>query len=76
MLFSDRSLGQKSTLQTLVDGTLSTRVVTEVDRVQEMPVSFGDPGLILYEAEDIPQDRAWCSPANLAPIPCAAQPSA
>ena len=42
---SNRSRGEKSTLQTLVDDTLSTRVVTEVDRVQDnMPVSFGFPG--------------------------------
>ena len=51
---------KKSTLQTLVDDTLSTRVLTEVDRVQDnMPVSFGDTGLILYEAEEIPEAFTW-----------------
>jgi len=51
---------KKATLQKLVDDTLSTRVLTEVDRVQDnMPVSFGDTGLILYEAEEIPEAFTW-----------------
>ena len=51
---------KKATLQTLVDDTLSTRVLTEVDRVQDnIPVSFGDTGLILYEAEEIPEAFTW-----------------
>lgn len=51
---------KKATLQTLVDDTLSTRVLTEVDRVQDnMPVSFGDTGLILYEVEEIPEAFTW-----------------
>jgi hypothetical protein len=51
---------KKASLQTLVNDTLSTRVLTEVDRVQDnMPVSFGDTGLILYEAEEIPEAFTW-----------------
>lgn len=51
---------KKAALQTLVDETLSTRILTEVDRVQDnMPVSFGDTGLILYEAEEIPEAFTW-----------------
>ena len=51
---------KKATLQTLVDDTLSTRVLTEVDRVQDnIPVSFGDTGLILYEVEEIPEAFTW-----------------
>ena len=51
---------KKSALQTLVAGVLSTRALTEVDRVQDnVPVSFGDTGLILYEAEEIPEAFTW-----------------
>lgn len=51
---------KKSALQALVDETLSTRILTEVDRVQDnIPVSFGDTGLILYEAEEIPEAFTW-----------------
>ncbi|MDQ3116168.1 MAG: hypothetical protein M3Q86_06100 [Verrucomicrobiota bacterium] len=51
---------KKSALQALVDDTLSTRILTEVDRVQDnLPVSFGDTGLILYEAEEIPEAFTW-----------------
>jgi hypothetical protein len=51
---------KKASLQTLVNDTLSTRVLTEVDWVQDnMPVSFGDTGLVLYEAEEIPEAFTW-----------------
>jgi hypothetical protein len=54
------SAAKKSSLEALVDDTLSTRVLTEVDRVQDnIPVSFGDTGLILYEAEEIPEAFTW-----------------
>jgi hypothetical protein len=47
-------------LAKLVRGTLSTRELTEVDRVQDnVPVSFGDTGLVLYETEDIPEAFTW-----------------
>ena len=47
-------------MQTLVGDVLSTRALTEVDRVQDnVPVSFGDTGLILYEAEEIPEAFTW-----------------
>jgi hypothetical protein len=51
---------KKATLETLVADTLNTRILTEVDRVQDnMPVGFGDTGLILYEAEEIPEAFTW-----------------
>ena len=51
---------KKSALQTLVADVLSTRALTEVDRVQDnVPVSFGDTGLILYEAEEIAEAFTW-----------------
>jgi hypothetical protein len=51
---------KKSALQSLLAGVLSTRALTEVDRVQDnIPVSFGDTGLILYEAEEIPEAFTW-----------------
>ncbi len=51
---------KKAMLQTLVSDALSTRVLTEIDRVQDnVPVSFGDTGLILYEAEEIPEAFTW-----------------
>ena len=51
---------KKSALQSLIADVLSTRALTEVDRVQDnVPVSFGDTGLILYEAEDIPEAFTW-----------------
>lgn len=47
-------------LQKLVSKTLSTRELTEVDRVQDnVPVSFGDTGLVLYEADEIPEAFTW-----------------
>lgn len=47
-------------MQSLVSDVLSTRALTEVDRVQDnVPVSFGDTGLILYEAEEIPEAFTW-----------------
>ncbi len=51
---------KKAALQSLVSDVLSTRALTEVDRVQDnVPVSFGDTGLILYEAEEIPEAFTW-----------------
>jgi hypothetical protein len=51
---------KKTMLQTLVNDALSTRVLTEIDRVQDnVPVSFGDTGLVLYEAEEIPEAFTW-----------------
>ena len=51
---------KKAVLQSLVSDVLSTRALTEVDRVQDnVPVSFGDTGLILYEAEEIPEAFTW-----------------
>jgi hypothetical protein len=47
-------------LQVLIDNTLSTCALTEVDRVQDnVTVNFGDTGLILYEAEEIPEALTW-----------------
>jgi hypothetical protein len=51
---------KEAALQKLVRKTLSTRALTEVDRVQDnVPVSFGDTGLVLYEAEEIPEAFTW-----------------
>ncbi len=51
---------KQAALQKLVSKTLSTRALTEVDRVQDnIPVSFGDTGLVLYEADDIPEAFTW-----------------
>jgi hypothetical protein len=51
---------KQTALEKLVRKTLSTRVLTEIDRVQDnVPVSFGDTGLVLYEAEDIPEAFTW-----------------
>ena len=47
-------------LQALVSDTLSTRALTEIDRVRDnVAVDFGDTGLILYEAEEIPEAFSW-----------------
>jgi hypothetical protein len=49
-----------ATLKKLVAGALSSRTLTEIDRVQDnIPVSFGDTGLVLYEAEEIPEAFTW-----------------
>ena len=51
---------KEAALAKLVRGTLSRRELTEVDRVQDnVPVSFGDTGLVLYEAEEIPEAFTW-----------------
>jgi hypothetical protein len=51
---------KEAALAKLVRGTLSTRELTEVDRVGDnVPVSFGDTGLVLYEAEEIPEAFTW-----------------
>ena len=51
---------KKATLQTLVSEPIRTRGLTEVDRVRDnVPVDFGDTGLILYEAEEIPEAFTW-----------------
>jgi len=51
---------KQTALEKLVRRTLSTRELTEVDRVQDnVPVSFGDTGLVLYETEDIPEAFTW-----------------
>lgn len=51
---------REAAMQKLVRQTLSTRDLTELDRVQDnVPVSFGDTGLILYEAEEIPEAFTW-----------------
>ena len=51
---------KEAALQKLVRKTLSTRALTEVDRVQDnVPVSFGDTGLVVYEAEEIPEAFTW-----------------
>jgi hypothetical protein len=51
---------KKTMLQTLVNDAVSTRVLTEIDRVQDnVPVNFGDTGLVLHEAEDIPEAFTW-----------------
>ena len=41
----------------MVNDAISSRVqLTEIDRVQDnVPVSFGDTGLVLYEGEEIPE---------------------
>lgn len=52
--------GKKAALQTLIQQTISTRKLTEIDRVQDnVPVLFGDTGLVLYEAEEIPESFTW-----------------
>ena len=57
---SNDPAARKSMLQALIDNTLSTRALTEVDRVQDnVTVNFGDTGLILYEAEEIPDAFTW-----------------
>ena len=54
------SAAKQSALTTLVGNTLAARALTEVDQVRDnVPVSFGDTGLILYEAEDIPEAFTW-----------------
>ena len=51
---------RSATLQTLIVNALSTCALTEIDRVQDnVPVNFGDTGLILYEAEEIPEAFTW-----------------
>jgi hypothetical protein len=56
----ERSRGQTSRSGKAVEQDLSTRALTEIDRVQDnVPVRFGDTGLILYEAEDIPEAFTW-----------------
>jgi hypothetical protein len=51
---------KEAALQKLVRKTLSTRALAEVDRVQDnVPVSFGDTGLVVYEAEEIPEAFTW-----------------
>ncbi|MBA3543391.1 MAG: hypothetical protein H0T83_02985 [Chthoniobacterales bacterium] len=51
---------KEAALQKLVRQTLNTRDLTELDRVQDnVPVSFGDTGLVLYEAEEIPEAFTW-----------------
>ena len=51
---------KKTMLQTLVNDAISSRVLTEIDRVQDnVPVSFGDTGLVLYEGEEIPEAFTW-----------------
>ena len=51
---------KQTALEKLVRKALSTRALTEVDRVQDnVPVSFGDTGLVLYEAEEIPEAFTW-----------------
>lgn len=57
---SNDAASKRALLQTLVDNTLSTRALTEIDRVQDnVPVNFGDTGLILYETEEIPEAFTW-----------------
>jgi hypothetical protein len=47
-------------LQELVEASLNARTLTEIDRVRDkMPVNFGDTGLILYQAEEIPEEFNW-----------------
>ena len=59
-LQSNKAADKNAMLQSLVDDTLSTQALTEVDRVQDnVAVSFGDTGLILYEAEEIPEAFTW-----------------
>ncbi len=54
------SAAKEAAMQKLVRQTLNTRDLTELDRVQDnVPVSFGDTGLILYEAEEIPEAFTW-----------------
>ena len=51
---------KQTALEKLVRKALSTRALTEVDRVQDnVPVSFGDTGLVLYEADEIPEAFTW-----------------
>ena len=47
-------------LEDLIRRTLSTCTLTEIDRVQaNVPVRFGDTGLILYQTEEIPESFTW-----------------
>jgi hypothetical protein len=51
---------KQAALQKLVSKTLNSRALTEIDRVRDnVPVNFGDTGLILYETEDIPEAFTW-----------------
>lgn len=54
------STAKRSALRNLVNEAISTRILTEVDRVRDnVTVSFGDTGLILYEAKEIPEEFTW-----------------
>lgn len=51
---------KKAALEKLVSSALSAQVLTEIDRVQDnVPVYFGDTGLMLYEADQIPEAFTW-----------------
>ena len=51
---------KQTALEKLVRKALSTRALTEIDRVRDnVPVSFGDTGLVLYEADEIPEAFSW-----------------
>ncbi|MEO7168115.1 MAG: hypothetical protein ABI787_04960 [Spartobacteria bacterium] len=51
---------KKAVLEALINNAVSTRELTEIDRVQDnVPVNFGDTGLILYEVEEIPEAFTW-----------------
>jgi hypothetical protein len=57
---SNNPADKKTMLQALVGQALSTRELTEIDRVQDkVPVRFGDTGLILHESEEIPEAFTW-----------------
>ncbi|HEX4665805.1 MAG TPA: hypothetical protein VH207_04330 [Chthoniobacterales bacterium] len=57
---SNNPADKRTMLEALVNQTLSTRELTEIDRVQDkVPVRFGDTGLILHESEEIPEAFTW-----------------
>jgi len=60
LMKSNDPAAKQALLETLVSKTLSTYTVTEIARVQDnVPVRFGDTGLILYQTDDIPESFTW-----------------
>ncbi|HEY1582069.1 MAG TPA: hypothetical protein VGF73_03100 [Chthoniobacterales bacterium] len=59
-MHSNDPAARQAMLSALVGQALSTRELTEIDRVQDkVPVRFGDTGLILHESEEIPEAFTW-----------------
>jgi hypothetical protein len=59
-LRDDNAKAKKAALETLVSNSLRTLIVEPVDRVEDnSDVFFGDTGLLLYDAEKIPEELTW-----------------